>query len=84
MCGLYKCETCGKEYNDYDLSKRCEARHFGLTVGDLNYYNRLKYSANFKSIVHDCSKSEDSERELKHALDELAEFEKYHNIKSSI
>lgn len=78
---VYVCEKCGFENRDASLVEKCEARHMGLTVEELRYYNKLKSTAAHAGAILASASDEITRKNFDDAIDELTKFEIEHNIK---
>ena len=78
---MYVCEVCGYENRDADKVEEHEAKHLGLTVGELHKYNALKSFVKYMGGVISHTSNEETRAKYDKAIEDLIVFEKEHKIK---
>ena len=77
---VYVCEQCGYESRDMREMQLHEARHFGLTVEEMEVYRSLKSFVAYMSHVITNNNSTEVREQYKDAMRKLVSFEKEHRI----
>ena len=77
---MYVCETCGRESKDYNVIRECEAGHLGLTVDELNQYDKLNSDAEDCGRMVSIAKNDKTEKAFDDAIKTLVAFERKHGL----
>lgn len=80
MLVLFECEYCGKQSLNRDEIENCEAIHLGLTHKEYHSYQTMKLYAELMSDAQYTSCKKRAKDSYKEAVENLALFEKKHNI----
>lgn len=77
---IFECDKCGKKSSDRDEIMKCEASHLGLTVVEMEEWERLKADVRYKGTIVSTYKNENTDRDFDKAIYRLMEFEKEHGL----
>ena len=77
---VYVCEQCGYESRDRHEIQLHEARHFGLTVEEMEIYRALKSFVAYMSYVISNNNTREVREQYNDAMRKLVSFEKEHRI----
>lgn len=77
---VYICEHCGYESKDLREMQLHEARHFGLTVEEMEVYRALKSFVAYMSHIISNNNTKEAREQYNDAMRKLVSFEKEHRI----
>lgn len=81
-CTKYICEVCGKESDNSEEIRKCEASHQGLTLDEAKQHNELIKAAEKCGRVVSITKNAETNKDFDNAVEKLLVFEKEHNLEN--
>lgn len=68
---IYECEACGKQSKDREEIMNCESSHLGLTIAEMQEWEKLKEDVRYASSVVGTTKNEQTNKAFDEKIEKL-------------